>query len=140
MEYNFISINNSILKQSNILEKNKSRIIFYDILRLISSFSVVIIHISAIYYNKYNLGTYNWKISFYFNGITRFSVPIFFMISGDLFLQKDILFKIIYLKYIKNLFIHYIIWSFIYSIKGFNISKINAKNIIFIFLNGHYHL
>ena len=99
------------------------------------------IHVSANYYYKCNINSLNWKITLYFNGLSRFSVPIFFMISGDLFLKKDIMFKILYFKYIKKLFIHYIIWSIIYSIYKNKFSQIIIINNIILFcFKGYYHL
>ena len=71
------------------------------------------------------MNSFIWKISFYYNGISRFGVPNFFMISGALFLNRDLPFEKIINKYINNIFlnkkmvIHLIFWSFIYSI--FNI-------------------
>ena len=135
LSYNYISLN-----KNNLSENNKKNILYFDNLRIISSFAVIIIHISATYYFAFNLNSLNWKIAFYFNGISRFSVPIFFMISGNLFLKKEITFRILFFKYINNLFIHYIIWSLIYSIYEINFSQININDIIFICFQGHYHL
>lgn len=140
MDINIISKNIHSINKNNLYENHKKRTLYYDNLRIISSFAVIMIHVSANYYYKLNINSYIWKISFYLDGISRFSVPIFFMISGDLFLQKDISFKILYFKYIKNIFIHYIIWSLIYSINNLKISQININNIIFLSLKGHYHL
>ena len=91
----------------NIDEKPKKKIIFYHfyILRIISSFAVVLIHISAEYY-KSKINSFDFKISFFYNGIARFGVPIFYMISGALFLKQDISFNKIYNKYIKRMLIH----------------------------------
>ena len=139
MDSNIIS--KIIPYEKNIDQKiKKKKILYYHNLRIISSFAVIIIHVSAIYYYKFNIKSFNWKAAFYFNGISRFSVPIFFMISGDLFLKKDFTFKIIYYKYIKNLFIHYIIWSLIYSIYKTKCSQIHINNIILLCLKGYYHL
>lgn len=118
----------------------KSRIYYFDYLRIFCCFFVILIHISAEYYTKFNLNTYNWKIAYYYNGISRFSVPNFFMISGALFLNRDIPLKKIFNKYIKNLFIHLILWSMIYSLININLSKLNIKKKLFEIIKGHYHL
>lgn len=62
------------------------------------------------------------------------------MISGSLFLNRDLSFQKIYSKYVKRILIHLITWSFIYSISNFQLSKKNIKLIIFKFFSGHYHL
>lgn len=100
------------------------------------------IHISANYYSKENINSYNWKISFMYNGISRFGVPIFFMISGALFLNRDISYKKMFNKYIKRLIINLVVWSFIYSIFNNNIYnfKLSIKKIIIKFCLSHFHL
>lgn len=126
----------------NIDDKPKKKIIFYHfyILRIISSFAVVLIHVSADYYYKSKINCFDFKISFFYNGIARFGVPIFYMISGALFLNQDISFNKMYNKYIKRMLIHLIIWSFIYSISNVKLSKNNIKKIILKFFSSHYHL
>lgn len=143
---NHYSLNTSIIINKYINRNSwkslKSYYHFY-ILRIISSFAVVLIHISYGYYYLLNVGSYDFKIAFYYNGISRFGVPIFYMISGALFLSRDIPLKIIYKKYIKGIVIHLIIWSFIYSISNIQISIKNFKNlkeIILKCLSSHYHL
>ena len=61
------------------------------------------------------------------------------MISGALFLNRDLSFDIIINKYIKRLFIHLLLWSVIYSLMNINLSKINIKNKFFEIIAGHYH-
>ena len=135
-------IKNNINNNNNnkFIEKDlkKLRIYYFDILRIVCSFSVILIHVSA-RYNKLNINSNNWKIAFYYNGIARFGVPVFFMMSGALFLNKDISFKEIFNKYIKNLLIKLIFWSFIYSIYRINLSKKNIPKIAVAFFSGNYH-
>ena len=139
---NLANKQNKININNNVFEKNiKLRIYYFDILRIISSFSVILIHISGEYYLNLNINDPNWKIAFYYNGIARVGLQIFFMISGALFLSKEITLNIIITKYIKRILIHLIIWSFIYSIYDIDLSnKININKIIIKFFNGHYHL
>ena len=133
---------NNKITVKNMDDKPKKKIILYHFyfLRIISSFSVVLIHVSAYYYNKSKIYSFDFKISFFYNGIARFGVPIFYMISGALFLNQDMSFNKIYNKYIKRMLIHLIIWSFIYSISNIQLSKNNIKKIILKFFSSHYHL
>lgn len=124
-----------------MLSSQKKKIYnYFYFLRIISSFSVVLIHVTDQYYYLAKINSYNFKISFFYSGISRFGVPVFFMISGALFLSRDISFKTMYLKYIKNIFIRLIFWSFIYSISNTQLSKKNIKKIFFAFIGSHYHL
>ena len=130
-------------KNNKIITNNskKMKIYYYFfVLRIISSFAIVLIHVSAIYYYRFKITSNDFKISFFYNGLSRFGVPIFFMISGALFLNRDRSFRIIYIKKIKRILIRLIIWSFIYSISSLQLSKIDIKMIIFKFFSGHYHL
>ena len=139
---NINTINNNIIKEdtkSNSSQKPQIYYYFY-ILRIISSFAVVLIHISADYYFLLNVRSYGFKIAFYYNGISRFGIPIFYMISGALFLSRDIPLNIIYSKYIKGIVIHLTIWSFIYSISSIQLSIKNLNKILLKFLSSHYHL
>lgn len=139
---NINTINYAIIKEdikSNSFQKPQIYYHFY-ILRIISSFAVVLIHISADYYYSLNVHSYSFKIAFYYNSISRFGVPIFFMISGALFLSRDIPLNIIYRKYIKGIVIHLTIWSFIYSISNIQLSTKNLNKILLKFLSSHYHL
>ena len=61
------------------------------------------------------------------------------MISGALFLGRNISLNIILFKYILRLFICLIIWSFIYSIYNIKFSRNNTKKIFLKFISGHFH-
>ena len=123
------------------LNKDKDlRIYFLDYLRIICSFFVVLIHVSGIYYDSSLINSYTWKISYYYNGLSRFSVPNFFMISGALLLNRDLSYNIIFNKYIKNIFVHLILWSIIYSLFNVNFWTLNIKAKFFEIIKGHYHL
>jgi len=100
----------------------------FDVLRVISIFLVIVIHISNFYMRRYNLISFdNYLIAGIFNTISRVSVPIFFMISGSLILDKDydfIKYKDRLIKFIKILIfwsLIYILWDKFYMNKDINI-------------------
>jgi len=129
-----------ICKIKNIYKDKDSRVYYLDCLRIFCSFFVILIHVSAYYYYNSALGSYNFKISYYYNFLSRFSVPNFFMISGAVFLSRDLSCEIIFNKYIKNIFIHLILWSIIYSLIDKNFWTLNIKKKLFIIIKGPYHL
>ena len=128
------SIISKALIESNIINKNdlnkstlkNKRIEYFDWLRILGSFSVVVIHISCEIWYSSTIFSTEWKISNFYDSIARFGVPIFFMISGTIFLEKDISFYIILNKYIKSIYIKLLFWSFFYSLR----KKIIHKNCI----------
>ena len=103
---------NKALINLNVITKNESnkstlknkRIEYFDWLRILCCFSVVVIHVSAQKWGSSKIFSHEWKNFSFYNSIARFGVPIFFMISGTLFLEKNNSFGIILKKYIKNLF------------------------------------
>ena len=139
--HNNVVINNQI-NTNNISIKNNNkplRIYYFDILRIVSSFFVVLIHVSAKYYANSNINSNNWKIAYYYNGVSRFGVPVFLMISGALFLSREVSFSKILKKYIGRLLTKLIFWSFIYSIYITNLSIKNIQILIINFVLGNYH-
>jgi surface polysaccharide O-acyltransferase-like enzyme len=132
---------NTILKTNYIDNSKKVKIYYYFyFLRIISSFAVVLIHVTAEFFYQLDINSFDYKIIFFYNGLSRFAVPIFYMISGTLFLSRDISYKTMYSKYTKKLLIHLLIWSFIYSISNIKLSLQNIELIFIEFINIHYHL
>lgn len=88
-----------------------------DLLRIFSAISVILLHAAATYmYYGSNPESISWQSANLFNTSTRFSVPVFVMLSGAFFLQKEISIKELYLKYIKRLFLLLFCWNFLYNI------------------------
>ena len=145
------------------IKNNNLRFYYFDYLRIFCSFWLILIHVCAQYNDHLDINTYEFKIAYYYHGFSRFSVPNFFMISGAVFLQKDLSLKIIFNKYIKRIFIHLLLWpiifgfikiskfikgkiklnnkDFYYNIKvNINLENINIKTIIIQVIKGPYHI
>ena len=94
----------------------KTREYSFDILRAISMVMVIIIHVSNVYCRKYGLISSNsYVFSLIFNTISRVSVPIFFMISGALLLNRNFD-KSKYINRIIKFIILIVAWDIIYLI------------------------
>lgn len=102
------------MDKKGILTRNLS----FDLLRIISALSVVVLHVSAQYIMVSEVGSLFFRLSNFLNSISRFGVPIFVMLSGVLFLseEKEISIKQIWTKYILRIFILYCVWSFAYYV------------------------
>jgi len=100
------------------MNKTNERNISFDVLRILSAFSVVVLHVSSMYLMEYNVATTDFKIANFINSISRFGVPIFVMISGAIFLseEKQIPMGKLWKHNILRLFILYVIWSFAYYV------------------------
>lgn len=91
----------------------KTRLYYLDFLRIIATFGVISIHISASYDNGDNQYTL-----IILNSISRYCVPIFVMISGCFFLDNDksLPLKKLFTKNVFRLFSCYIFWTLVYAV------------------------
>ena len=94
----------------------KEREYTFDVLRVIAMIMVIIIHVSNVYTRNYNfIDTNSYLVSLIFNTISRVSVPIFFMISGALLLDRNFNFKK-YKKRIIKIVLLIVVWDILYLI------------------------
>ena len=112
------------------------RIVYFDYLRVLATIAVIILHVSSQNWYTTDVNGYDWKIYNFYNSIVRWGVPVFVMISGGIFLERDIPLHKIYTKYISRMIISFVIWSAVYAF----FEKGMTKNKIVAFLNGHYHM
>ncbi len=78
---------------------------YLNVLRLLATFAVVILHSSATYLNNGLVSESDYNAFSFYNVINVYAVPIFVMISGTLFLNpmKETGFKILLTKYVKRI-------------------------------------
>lgn len=112
------------------------RTVYFDYLRVFATLAVMILHISATNWRTTDVNGLAWQTFNFFDSIVRWGVPVFVMISGSLFLNREIPLKKIYSKYILRLAVAFAVWSIIYAlfIDGSITNKISA------ILQGHYHM
>lgn len=121
------------------MEKSHERLYYADVLRIISAFFVIIGHVCVLSWEITPPNTLDWQIINVFRSIVSVSVPVFFMISGMLFLSQGskLTVKVIYSKYILRLTVAYFCWAIIYAF----ISKdYTATGFILNITSGHYHM
>ena len=118
-----------------------------DYLRLFASVAIILLHVTAQNMNYVELAGTEWNIYNFCNGLSRWGVPVFVMMSGALFLPREIPTKTLYKKYISRMAIAYVVWSAFYAIvdpignliftEGYQISLLEiAGN----FISGAVHL
>ncbi|MBQ8003369.1 MAG: acyltransferase family protein [Clostridia bacterium] len=122
---------------------NNKRVFYIDALRVLSIFSVVVLHICAIDWYTAAVNTYHWQVLNFYDGLMRFCVPIFIMISGAFLLssKKDYSLKDIFLKKILRVVTGFLFWSFVYLVfcKDFEIAS--EADFVHKWLTGsRYHL
>ncbi len=121
---------------------SKNRTLYFDLLRIIAAFAVVLIHCCATSISARTIDAY-WHALNVYDSISRFAVPVFFMISGALFLDKNrtISTKSLYTKNILRLFTVYVFWSVFYAcFTVFLNSSFSLGSFLKNTVSGYYHM
>ena len=82
----------------------KKRIIWIDVLRLVGILMVLTIHVVGNTINTFGLGGNVSLVYKVLSGISAASISLFVLISGGMFLGKDISYKDMFFKYIIKTF------------------------------------
>ncbi len=91
-------------------------IIYFDYLRIIAICAIVILHIATQNFHTVEINSYSWNIFNVYDSLTRWGVPIFVMISGALFLNKNQPIKKLYKKNILKTVVILLVWTLLYDI------------------------
>lgn len=120
------------------MKKDEKRKVYFDFLRIFATFAIIMLHVAAQNWYNTDINSIEWNIFNFYDSIVRWGVPIFIMISGSLFINKDLSIKIIYKKYIFRIITVFIFWSVIYAIL---LSKPHSIiDTILTVIKGHYHM
>ena len=112
----------------------KKRLLWIDVLRIIAIFSVIVMHVIGNTTYTLNINNTIYNI---INVILYSVMPLFVMISGILFLDKDINYKDLFKKYILRILLVLIIFGSLFSFMEiyFNNSKVLVSDIKIVFMN-----
>ena len=115
------------------------RVIYLDLLRIVSMIAVVVLHTASarqIYVDVYSLAWNSFNI---YNGIVRWAVPVFVMISGALFLNplREVTVKQILTKNLLRIVTVYIFWS---VLNAFIDSLMYSGSFFDYLISGRYHM
>jgi len=95
--------------------KQENKILWYDNLRVIATIGVIFIHVSSDYVPMSGkVSLYNFWVGNIFDSASRFSVPIFVMLSGALLLSKDYGIGAFLKKRLFRLLLPFLFWSLVY--------------------------
>lgn len=115
---------------------------YIDYLRVLAIIAVIIIHVTAFYYNSFGkIESIDWWFSNLLNSASRFSVPLFVMISGAVLLGRSITVIGFYRKRFVRLVPAIIFWNLFFIgfsvYKGMDISGLIWHLKIGLFTDGH---
>ena len=124
------------------------RVLYYDYIRAIAIILVVLVHITAPSLLSEGAFLSRWQVCLSANTLARVGVPLFFMLSGALFLNKNKIIDFVYIrKKIQRIVLAYFFFSFLYSFIWF-VGKYHfdftydsvIDDFLPRFLNGWFHL
>lgn len=126
------------------MASNKQRVLYFDMLRIAAAFFVVVLHTAASQFGSVAYGSAEWNIFNLYDGMVRWTVPMFVMLSGALFLAKPIPVEKLWGKYILRIVIAFGVWSVLYVFEyqwcnGMQYPLSEAALIKHL-MRGHYHL
>lgn len=128
-----------MLKEKH-LSTEKTRIEYLDFLRVFATIAVIIIHAVSKKWYSLDVHGYDWQVLNVYDSMVRWSVPVFIMISGTLFLEQELDIKKLYTNKIFRLAVIYFLWSALYAVI-LGMDKGHSKTDMFLnFTKGHFHL
>ena len=116
------------------------RVIYFDVLRVLATFAVIVLHLSAQHWADTDVFSNAWLAFNLYGGIVRWSVPIFVMISGALFLGRDVSISSILKKNVARIATVFLFWSGCYALIDLVFRHAPLSVVLSQFITGHYHL
>ena len=116
------------------------RQLYLDFIRAAATIAVILIHVTA---QNFHIDPHEttWDVFNIINSGVHWAVPAFLMISGAVFLEKNITIKEIFGKYIFRIAVAYVFWSAVYAVLYIvRHSGAGAKDFLREFIIGHFHM
>ena len=115
------------------------RIEYLDALRVLATLTVAVLHLSAQNWANVAVSSRAWFAFNLYDSAAHWAVPVFVMISGALFLRREISIPVLFRKYILRIAVAFIFWSALYAfIDYLHTRSVTAS--VSSFLTGHYHM
>lgn len=126
----------------------RERNISLDITRIIAIFAVVMIHVSGVFVSSTDSTTSEFFWGTFFDSVSHFGAPLFFMVSGVLMLdeKRNVQIKTLITKNIKNIVMLFFFWSIVHyivysiTLPLLNGASLDLSNAFTTILSGHYHM
>ena len=92
-----------------------ARVAYLDVMRIIAAFAIVVIHASTETWNNTSINSAAWNAMNIYDSVVRWGVPVFVMISGALFLEREHTYQKLFKKNILHILIVFVFWNLIYA-------------------------
>ena len=116
---------------------------YYDLLRVVATFFVIMLHVTSANVSALDYTTTEWKIHVLYNGASRWAVPVFVMLSGALFLNpnKQINTGILYHRHIPKMLLTFLGWSLFYAVVyTIRMKEITPSTFLYLIVCGYSHM
>lgn len=127
--------------------KPTKRVWYADVIRVTATAMVVLIHVASKDFHRVDVDSFHWQLLNAVNGLSRVSVPLFFMVSGIFFLspKKEVHAQSIFTKNIWRLAKAFIFWSAVYVLyerigETPEVSPEAVEQTWWEFIRGNFHL
>lgn len=98
-----------------MVDEKKTRIYWLDLIRATSIFLVILIHVSSPLLNDWDdLSLFDWMAGNTYDSFARFCVPLLFMVSGYLLLNRQESIRSFYINRVRKVALPLLAWSVIY--------------------------
>lgn len=112
------------------MDKMARKLSYISVLRVIATIAVIAIHASSGYLNSTDIAGFDWRYANFINSFTRYSVPIFVIISGALLLTKEEDTVEFYKKRLLKICYPFIFWTIIYIFYNTNLFDLGIDELI----------
>lgn len=124
--------------------ETKERVLYFDCLRIIAALFVVVLHTSTSHFGEVNVYSLEWKMFNLYDGLSRWTVPMFIMMSGALFLGRPVSIEKLWKKNILRIAVAFVVWSGLYVLEyqwchGATHPLDGAAAVKYL-VQGHFHL
>lgn len=116
----------------------KERELWVDVLRIIATFAVMVAHISAQFWSV-GPTQVSWHFFNFYDSAVRWAVNVFFMVSGALFLSRELTINKILKNNVLKMLTAYFFWAVIYAIFD-HLDGIDRTTVLGNLFLGHYHM
>ena len=121
------------------MEKKKTeQILYIPWLRIFAAAAVVLAHTDGQLWMSIPIDSRDWYVLSMYDGLVRWPVLLFLMITGTIFLPRRTEMKSILKKNIPRVLTAFVFWSGIYTLDAWLDGK--NQDLLLTFLGGHYHL
>lgn len=104
------------------------RVVEYDLIRVVAAIMVVVLHVSVHKWYTTPVDSWEWHVMNFYDSLTRSAVPLFFMVSGVVFLSRDeISIERLWKHNILHLVWIYVLWSALYAVDHLGIYKLTLE-------------